>query len=66
MFSKAYVDNLLIAECRLHGVVTVVKCVLPRVEEENKTQLAGGVLLQGVFDSDEILQRLRHLAAGDG
>lgn len=24
------------------------------------------VLLQGVFDGDEVLQRLGHLAAGDG
>ena len=62
----SYVERSLVGQCNLHGVLAVVQGVFPRTKEEDQPQLPGGVTFEDVLDGDEVLQGLRHLAAGDG
>jgi hypothetical protein len=64
--ASTHADSLLVCDGDAHGRVTVVKRVLPRVHEEHQSQLPRAVRRQCVADRDEVLERLGHLAAGDG
>ena len=64
--TQTHIHDFLVAECNLHGGIAVVQRVLPRVQQEHKTQLPGRVARQRFFYRHKVLQRLWHLAASDG
>ena len=66
VLSAAHIERLLCVHSNLHGVLRIVQCGSPGVEQERQSQLCRGVLLESFPDGDKVLQRLRHLAALDG
>ena len=63
--SSTHVNSFFERKRQLHGVLAVVEGVLPGVQQKDEPKLSGRVALQHVLDGDEVLQRFRHLAAGD-
>ena len=60
-----YVDGFAEGDSLVHGISTIVQSVAPVMEKESEAQLTRRVLFQCVADSNEILQRLGHLATAD-
>ena len=60
------VQELLVLHSHLHRCLAVIQRILPRVQQERQPQLPRTVSSQRLLDRDKVLQRLGHLAAGDG
>lgn len=60
-----YIQVLIKLSGKFHCASTVIKSILPRVQEERNSELPSSVHSQGVSNGNEVFQALRHFAASN-